>query len=114
MLNKYPYNAGHLLILPIRHVALLSDLEKNERAELMELVNMSVNIVSATLGNHGLNIGINLGKAAGAGIPSHLHTHILPRWDGDTNFMPAIAKTKVISFDLSDIYEKLKKEFDKE
>jgi len=108
MLNKYPYNAGHLLILPLRHVSSLSQLSRVERAELMELANQSIEILKKTLKNDGLNVGINLGRAAGAGIPSHLHVHALPRWSGDTNFMPAIAQTKVISFDLQKFYDKLK------
>lgn len=111
MLNKYPYNAGHLLILPIKHVASLAELTKEARSELIELQSQSVEILQKTLNNDGANIGINLGKAAGAGIPSHLHIHILPRWQGDTNFMPTIAQTKVISFDLGQYYKKLKKQF---
>jgi len=113
MLNRYPYNAGHLLVLPIKHCANLNDLSKEERAELMELTNHSIEIVNKVLKNDGLNVGLNLGKAAGAGIPSHLHIHILPRWEGDTNFMPTIAQTKVISFDLGQIYGQLKQKFDK-
>jgi len=113
MLNKYPYNAGHLLILPIKHTATLSKLSKEELSELMELQSKSIDILFSTLKNDGLNAGLNLGKAAGAGIPSHLHIHLLPRWQGDTNFMPVIAQTKVISFDLSKFYKQLKKEFDK-
>jgi len=112
MLNKYPYNAGHLLILPLRHVSALSQLEKNERNELMELVSQSIEILNTTLKNDGINVGINLGKAGGAGIPSHLHIHTLPRWSGDTNFMPTIAQTKVISFDLCQFYDNLKPSFD--
>jgi len=111
MLNKYPYNAGHLLVLPLKHAATLDQLAKDERAEIMELINLSTTILQKRLKNEGLNVGINLGKAAGAGIPSHLHVHILPRWVGDTNFMPAIGKTKVISFDLGKMYHQLKNEF---
>jgi len=113
MLNKYPYNAGHILVLPLRHVALLSELSQEERAELIEVQTKSIDVLFATLKNHGLNMGINLGKAGGAGIPSHLHIHLLPRWQGDTNFMPAIAETKVISFDLTKIYKQLKEAFEK-
>ncbi|MFC1842637.1 HIT domain-containing protein [Candidatus Dependentiae bacterium] len=113
MLNKYPYNAGHLLVLPIKHVSALSELSKEERTELMELTNLSIDILYKSLKNDGLNAGFNLGKAAGAGIPSHLHMHVLPRWQGDTNFMPTIAETKVISFDLAQLYKQLKPEFDK-
>jgi len=113
ILNRYPYNAGHLLVLPIEHFGTLNELSKTQRAELMEVTNQSIEIVSSTLKNDGLNVGLNIGKASGAGIPSHLHIHILPRWQGDTNFMPALAKTKVISFDLGKIYQELKNQFDK-
>ncbi len=112
ILNKYPYNAGHIMILPIKHVGLLNELSKEERSELMELANKSIEILQATLKNDGLNLGLNLGTAAGAGIPSHLHIHILPRWKGDTSFMSTIAETKVISFDLQKIYDQLKHAFD--
>lgn len=111
MLNKYPYNAGHLLILPLAHVATLDTLSVDARAELMEITNYAVTVLKATLQPHGFNIGINLGKAAGAGIPSHLHMHVLPRFNGDTNFLTTIAETKQISFDLNDIFAQLKKRF---
>lgn len=111
MLNKYPYNAGHLLILPKAHACSLSHLTKECRSELMELMNISCDIVKSCLGAGGVNVGINLGAAAGAGIPSHLHVHILPRWVGDTNFMPTIGQTKIISFDLTKIYVTLSEAF---
>ena len=85
----------------------LDKLSTQTRAELMELITISVNIVKNTLKAEGVNVGINIGKAAGAGIPSHLHIHILPRWNGDTNYMPTIGQTKVISFDLTTIYTTL-------
>ncbi len=113
MLNKYPYNAGHLLLLPLSHASSLSQLTKECRGELMELVSMSIDRVKLALGAGGVNIGINVGAAAGAGIPCHLHIHVLPRWAGDTNFMPTIGKTKVISFDLNKIYTTLFEEFAK-
>jgi Diadenosine tetraphosphate (Ap4A) hydrolase and other HIT family hydrolases len=112
MLNKYPYNAGHLLILPIKHVPNLSDLPKETLSELMQVTAKSAEILSKCLKNDGLNVGINIGKVSGAGIPSHLHVHALPRWEGDTNFMPLLAETKVISFDLGKIYEQLRPEFE--
>jgi len=111
ILNRYPYNAGHLLVLPISHVGKLQKLPKEVRHELMDLISQSTEIVQRELGAHGVNIGLNLGKAAGAGIPSHLHFHVLPRWQGDANFMPVLGKTKVISFDLDQIYKKLKPHF---
>lgn len=113
MLNKYPYNAGHVLILPIQHIDSLQGMSQEARIELIELMNESINIVKKVLNCDGVNAGINLGKAAGAGIPSHLHVHILPRFVGDTNFLPTLSDTKAISFDLSDIYRQLKPEFAK-
>lgn len=113
MLNRYPYNAGHILILPHVHVPSLQALDKENRQELIELTNACVEIVKTELKCDGVNIGINLGKAAGAGIPSHLHMHILPRFFGDTNFLPALADTKQISFDLHKIYTRLKPHFER-
>ncbi len=111
MLNKYPYNAGHLLILPLKHVDSLHALSQEARIELMELMNSSIIIVKKILQCDGVNAGVNLGKAAGAGIPSHLHMHILPRFIGDTNFLPTLSATKAVSFDLNEIYRQLKPEF---
>lgn len=112
VLNKYPYNAGHILILPINHIESISKLPVEVRNELMNVVGISVDTIKEALKADGLNVGINLGKIAGAGIPAHLHIHILPRWVGDTNFMPTIADTKVVSFNLADIYKKLKDAFE--
>lgn len=112
MLNKYPYNAGHVLILPIQHVAEFDQLTPEVRAELMEVMSLSIPTIQKALGAEGMNVGVSFGKAAGAGIPSHLHIHVLPRWIGDTNFMPTIGKTKVISFNITDVYKKLKKAFE--
>ena len=113
ILNRYPYNAGHIMILPHAHVAGLNSLSKESRQELMELTNTSTEIVKAEFKCDGVNVGINLGKAAGAGIPSHLHMHILPRFFGDTNFLPTLADTKQISFDLNTIYKRLKPHFER-
>lgn len=113
LLNLYPYNAGHLLIIPHDHVKNMSDLSPQARAELMELITHSTTILKDTLKAEGINIGANLGKAAGAGIPSHLHWHVLPRWAGDTNFLPLIADTKAVSYDLHAMYEKLVEPFKK-
>ncbi len=107
MMNLYPYNAGHLLIIPYNHCARLSELAADARLEIMELINLCTTIVEDALKAQGINVGINLGKAAGAGIPSHLHVHVLPRWNGDTNWMPTLADTKVISFNLNEIYQLL-------
>jgi ATP adenylyltransferase len=113
MFNRFPYNAGHLLILPIEHKASLNDLTKETRAEIMEITSQSIEILKKNLECDGVNVGLNLGKAAGAGIPSHLHMHVLPRFTGDTNFLPTIADTKAISFDLYELFKQLKPEFDK-
>lgn len=112
LLNSYPYNAGHLLILPLTHQADLYDLSSPARAEIMEVASASVAILKDMLKPHGFNLGVNLGKAAGASIPSHLHMHLLPRWNSDTNFLPTLGDTKVVSFDLLKIYEQLKPAFD--
>lgn len=111
-LNLYPYNAGHLLVLPYAHVKDLSALAPAVRAELMEVVTNSTEILKDILKTEGINIGLNLGRAAGAGLPGHLHMHIVPRWVGDTNFLPIIADTKQISVDLIKLYKTLKTAFD--
>lgn len=111
ILNKFPYNAGHLMIIPVNHVKTLNDLPPEALNEIMAVITQATSIVDKQLKSEGINIGLNLGSAAGAGIPSHLHWHILPRWHGDTNFMPTLAGTKVISFDLKDIYQLLKPKF---
>jgi ATP adenylyltransferase len=111
IINKYPYNGGHLMVMPIAHKATLKDLTPETRSELMELVNESTIVIEKILQPHGFNVGINIGKAGGGGIPTHLHIHILPRWEGDTNFMPLLAETKPLSVDLREIYKNLKKAF---
>lgn len=108
MLNLYPYNPGHLLIVSRKHVPSLNDFSVQERSELIELANTSIEIVKKALSAEGVNVGINLGKVAGAGIPSHFHQHILPRWQSDTNFLPTLAETKQISIDLHELYQQLK------
>lgn len=111
MINKYPYNAGHLLIISLKHQATLEELSPASRAELIELTAHCVSILKKELHAEGVNVGLNLGKIAGAGIPAHIHMHILPRWNGDTNFLPTLTDTKQISFDLRDIYTQLKPAF---
>ncbi len=108
ILNKYPYNPGHLLTVPYREVADLSDLEIDERNDLMATIIKGKEILQKTFNPDDFNIGFNLGCSAGAGIPTHLHCHIVPRWEGDTNFMPVIGKTKVLPEALTDTWEKLK------
>lgn len=111
VLNKYPYNAGHLMVLPLTHEKSLDSLSAQARHEIIDATNFCIQTVEKILKAEGINVGLNLGRAAGAGIPSHLHMHILPRWHGDTNFLPALADIKVVSFDLKEIYELLKPEF---
>ncbi|MQY69307.1 MAG: HIT domain-containing protein [Firmicutes bacterium] len=107
LLNTFPYNNGHLMIAPYRHLANLKDLNKEELNELMELAGRSVGWLKKSLAPEGFNIGMNIGKIAGAGIENHLHIHIVPRWSGDSNFMPTIAQIKVIPELLKDTYKKL-------
>ena len=111
VLNKYPYNNGHLLILPARHIGNLEELKEPEWNEIHWLLKKSVGILKKTYGCSGLNVGLNLGAAAGAGIPDHLHYHIIPRWVGDTNFFPLIAETKVVVETLATSFKKLEKAF---
>jgi ATP adenylyltransferase len=112
MLNLYPYNAGHLLILPRAHARTLNDVSPETRTELIELVNQSIELLTSILKATGMNVGFNLGDAGGASIPEHLHMHVLPRWIGDTNFLPLLAQTKQISIDLLDLYQQLKPHFE--
>ncbi len=107
LLNLFPYNPGHLLVAPKRHVSSLTHLRDSELLDLFRLVNETTKRVQKVLKPSGINIGLNLGRSAGAGIPGHVHVHIVPRWNGDANFMPVIAQTKVISESLRSIYRKL-------
>ena len=108
MLNKYPYNNGHLLVAPKQHAKDLSSLSPEEYADLNGTLLRAVEIVRQALNPAGINVGMNLGKCAGAGIEDHLHWHIVPRWDGDTNFMPVVAETRVMPQHLLDSYDRLK------
>ena len=113
VMNLYPYNTGHVMVMPKRHVAEFRDLTPRERMELMLLVEASIEAIRETLNPHGFNIGVNLGRVAGAGIEHHLHIHIVPRWNGDTNFMPVISDTKVIPQAIKDTYLELRDELRK-
>jgi len=108
MLNIFPYNNGHIMIAPKAHKGDLKALSGNELKDLMILLRDATALLDKTLKPHGYNIGINLGKKAGAGFPGHLHIHIVPRWEGDTNFMPVVAETKIISESLHSLYKRLK------
>jgi ATP adenylyltransferase len=108
LLNRYPYTNGHLLVSPLQHVAGLGDLSSSQRAALMELTVVAQQLLDDAINPQGLNIGINLGRCAGAGVPGHLHVHIVPRWNGDTNFMQVIGDVRVIPQALEDSYERLR------
>jgi ATP adenylyltransferase len=114
MLNLYPYNNGHVMVAPYRHVRDLNALSDKEMLDLMKLVNRSVRALSKKLKPHGYNIGVNMGKVAGAGYAGHIHIHIVPRWTGDTNFMPVVANSKIVSESLDSVYRLLKKRIGKE
>lgn len=108
MLNAYPYTNGHLMVLPVRAVADLDGLTDREMAELWEMVRDAVTALRAAYGCDGVNVGLNLGAAAGAGVPEHLHAHVLPRWRGDTNFMTSVASTRVLPEPLDLSWQKLR------
>jgi len=108
IMNRYPYTVGHLMSVPYRKVGELGDLGENEIAELFALVVLGQNLLRKVMKPEGFNIGINLGECAGAGVPDHLHIHIVPRWSGDTNFMPMLSGTRVLSQGLADLYGRLR------
>ena len=111
VLNLYPYNSGHLMIAPYAHTGDLAKLDASVAAEMMRVTQHSVDVLQHAYRPDGFNIGLNLGKAAGAGVPDHLHTHVVPRWNGDTNFMPITAETKVLPESLAQTYARLKPYF---
>ena len=113
ILNVYPYNTGHLMIIPYRATGALEDLGDDELLEMMTMLKRMKAAVTAAFQPHGFNVGINLGKVAGAGILEHLHIHIVPRWSGDTNFMPVLAGTGVIPEAMKEIAAKLRAELAK-
>lgn len=108
VLNTYPYNGGHLLIVPYRQTSNLEDLTDEELADLMRLLRRCLRALKATMKPDGFNIGLNLGRVAGAGVEDHLHVHIVPRWNGDTNFMPVLANTSVVPQALHDLAASLR------
>jgi len=111
VMNRYPYSNGHLMVVPVRHVGSLEDLSDEELLGMMRLVRRAVSVLKKVMNAQGLNIGINMGKAAGAGLEEHIHIHIVPRWAGDTNFMPVFGETRVISEHLLETYGRLKEGF---
>jgi len=111
LMNLYPYTNGHLLIIPYRHVQRIQDLSPAEHAEMMSLTSLSVDVLEAKLYPEGFNCGLNLGRAAGAGIEEHLHMHVVPRWIGDVSFMSSVCSSKVIVQHLRETYAEIQPEF---
>lgn len=113
IMNRFPYNNGHVMVAPYRHVAELGGLSREEGMELLDLVALSISVLREVMRPDGFNVGINLGRAAGAGVEDHLHVHVVPRWAGDTNFMPVLADVKVIPELLEQTYDKLRAAFER-
>ena len=113
ILNLYPYNNGHLMVVPNRHIAELASTTADERAELMALVRHAEMALGEGYRPHGINVGMNLGRPAGAGVLDHLHIHLVPRWNGDTNFMGVVGNTRVLPEDLSQTAERLRPIFER-
>jgi ATP adenylyltransferase len=111
VLNRFPYNSGHLMVAPAAHVPSLEDLDDEASANLLRGVRQALRSLREVLNPDGFNLGVNLGRVAGAGIPDHVHMHIVPRWSGDTNFMPVLAETKVVNEHLDRTWEKLREAF---
>jgi ATP adenylyltransferase len=114
ILNAFPYNTGHVMVVPTRHVADLLELSDEEQEATQRLVRATVRALRTAFNPDGVNVGLNLGDAAGAGIAAHLHWHIVPRWKGDTNFTPVIADSKVMNFHLADTWRQVRDAFPKE
>ncbi len=108
VLNRYPYNNGHLMAVPYRHVDTLELLTPEEMADMMKLVTLGMQALRRSARPHGFNIGINIGKPAGAGVLDHIHTHVVPRWEGDANFMPVLADIRLIPQHLEETYTELR------
>jgi ATP adenylyltransferase len=107
VLNRFPYNNGHLLIAPRAHKGRLDDLDSEELLEVMDTLRLMTRLLEDLMKPDGFNIGLNLGRTAGAGLPGHLHWHVVPRWDGDTNFMPVVGDVKVLALSLDKLWEML-------
>ena len=111
VMNKYPYNNGHVMVIPNKHTDCFDSLNEKEYAGFSELLRTTVKVLKHVYNPQGMNIGMNMGRVAGAGVDTHIHYHIVPRWNGDTNFMPVLSDTKIISEHLLDTYDKLSKGF---
>lgn len=111
IMNLYPYNCGHLMVIPYTQTAEFSDLDQQTKLEVMELTDLSIRALKLTLRPQGFNVGANLGRVAGGSVDNHIHFHIVPRWEGDTNFMPVLSDAKVLSNDMTSTYTNLRKAF---
>jgi ATP adenylyltransferase len=114
MMNRYPYTTGHLMIIPYRHCSMIEDLGREEKIEIFDFITLSVKVLKESIHPDGFNIGMNLGKAAGAGIEDHLHFHVVPRWNGDTNFVSVVGDVRVIPEDVVKTWELLLPYFQKQ
>jgi ATP adenylyltransferase len=111
LMNAFPYNLGHLMVAPFRHTGDPQQLSDQELLDCSHLLQRSLRALTEEMSPHGFNIGMNLGRVAGAGIPDHLHWHVVPRWNGDTNFMPVVGETRVLPESLEDTYRRLRPRF---
>jgi ATP adenylyltransferase len=111
LLNKYPYNPGHVMVVPHAHVGNLEDLDDAQTADLMRALKRTITVLKASLKPEGFNVGANIGRVAGAGMPDHVHLHVVPRWNGDTNFMPVLGEVKVINEHVTQTAAKLSEAF---
>lgn len=111
ILNRYPYTSGHLMVIPFEHKPNLEELDPVTRAEMMELTSRCTTVLKNIYKPQGFNVGVNIGEAAGAGVAAHVHIHIVPRWQGDTNFMSSVGDARVLPEALEDTYQRVKKEF---
>ncbi|UCD17458.1 MAG: HIT domain-containing protein [Candidatus Zixiibacteriota bacterium] len=112
IMNKFPYNSGHVMVVPYRHVRMINKLAKGESIDFIEMIQLTVKVIRDILNPEAFNIGMNMGRGSGAGVPGHLHMHIVPRWTEDTSYMPVIGKTRVVSFGLDLVYGMLKEGFE--
>jgi ATP adenylyltransferase len=113
ILNLFPYNSGHLMVVPNRHIATLASATHDERCELMDLTRVAEQALTEAYAPHGLNVGMNLGRSAGAGIVDHMHVHVVPRWNGDTNFMTVVGEVRVLPEDLAQTAGRLRPAFER-
>jgi len=113
ILNKFPYNAGHLMVVPHRHIAQMAGLEDSELSEMAKLTQLSERVLTEAYSPQGINVGMNLGRPAGAGIVDHLHMHLVPRWNGDTNFMTVVGEARVLPEELHEAGARIRAEFDR-